>query len=100
MGDHPDNALLVACAAQAAERVAEAISQDLANTIWAFAKLQVNPGDALLRACEAAAVRRAVDFNPQEVVRHAHVFIRTVGQKGRLLHQCSAIPRRQPHVLS
>ena len=68
MRHHPGNALLVACAAQAAERIAEAYPQGLANTLWGFAKLQYNPGVALLRACEAAAARRAEEFKPQEVV--------------------------------
>ena len=69
MGHHPGDGLLVACAAQAAERVAEAHPQGLTNTLWGFAKLQFNPGDALLRAYEAAAVRRADEFSPQGVVR-------------------------------
>ena len=69
MSHHPGNALLLACAAQAAKRTAGAKPQELANTAWGFAKLQFNPGDALLRASEAAAVRRADEFDPQEVVR-------------------------------
>ena len=69
MSHHPGNALLLACAAQAAKRIAEANEQNLANTAWGFAKLQFNPGNALLRAYEAAAVRRADEFKPQGLVR-------------------------------
>ena len=36
---HPGDALLVACAAQAAERVTEADPQGLVNTVWGFAKV-------------------------------------------------------------
>lgn len=68
MRHHPGDALLGACSAQAAKRIAEATSQDLGNTLWGFAKLTFNPGRALLRACEAAAVTRAGSFNPQGVV--------------------------------
>ena len=64
MGHNPGNALLAACASQAAERVAEAVPQNLANTLWGFATLDFNPGHALLRACEAAAMRRAEGFAP------------------------------------
>ena len=69
MSHHPGDALLMACAAQAAKRIAEAKQQTLSNTAWGFAKLQFNPGNALLRASEAAAVRRTGEFSPQGVVR-------------------------------
>ena len=41
---HPGHALLAACAAQAAERVAEASAQCLENTIWGFAKCALAVG--------------------------------------------------------
>lgn len=69
MSHHSGDALLLACAAQAAKRIAKAKTQDLTMTAWGFAKLQFTRGDALLRAYEAAAVRRADEFNPQNVVR-------------------------------
>ena len=69
MSHHPGNAALLACAAQAAKRIAEANEHILANTAWGFAKLQFHPGNALLRAYEDAAVRRADEFKPQGLVR-------------------------------
>ena len=39
MRHHPGDALLVACAAQAAERFSEANPQELSNTLWGFAKV-------------------------------------------------------------
>jgi len=39
LGGHPSDALLGACAAQAAARVHEANAQNIANTLWAFASL-------------------------------------------------------------
>ena len=39
MRHHPGDVLLVACAAQAAQRVAEADPQNLANTLSGFAKV-------------------------------------------------------------
>ena len=39
LGGHPGDALLGACAAQAAMRVREANAQNIANTLWAFASL-------------------------------------------------------------
>ena len=41
MRHHPGDALLVACAAQAAERFCEANPQGLSNTLWGFAKVSL-----------------------------------------------------------
>lgn len=68
MDHHPGDAVLAACAAQAAKRVNEANPTDLANTLWGFATLKYNPGRDLLRACERASVRRAGEFIPRNTV--------------------------------
>lgn len=73
MGHHPGDALLEACAEQAAARMREANLQSVSNTLWGFATLRHNPGDALLRASEAAIAERcsrsARDVAPSAVVR-------------------------------
>lgn len=73
MGHHPGDALLDACAAQAAARMREANMHSVSSTLWGFATLRHNPGDALLRASEAAIVERcsqsAGDVAPNAVVR-------------------------------
>ena len=69
MDHHPGDAVLAACATQAAQRMGQANPHDLADTLWGFAKLNFHPGNELLRACERASVRRAKDFIPRSTVR-------------------------------
>ena len=58
MGHHPGEALLEACAAQAIVYIRTATPQEVANTLWSYAKLQHSPGDAFLAACAALALAR------------------------------------------
>ena len=73
MGHHPGDALLAACAGQAAARMREANFQSVSTTLWGFATLRHKPGDDLLRASEAAIVARcsraAREVAPSAVVR-------------------------------
>jgi hypothetical protein len=41
--------------------------QHLANTVWAYATLEVDPGWRLLSAMADAMCQRAADCNPQEI---------------------------------
>ena len=75
MGHHPSDTLLAACAAQALRRVEEASLQNLASTLWGFAKLRHHPGDALLQAFQDAAVKNSQQLDHRTVVRadvHTH----------------------------
>lgn len=61
---------LAKLAAHAQTQLPQFKSQELANMIWAFAKLTYSPDATLLRGCEAHATRTAGAFNPQELVRY------------------------------
>ena len=62
------SACLEALAAQAQAQLPQFESQELANMMWAFAKLNYSPSAMLLRGCEAHATRIAGAFSPQELV--------------------------------
>ena len=85
MGHHPGDALLVACTAQAAERVTEADPQGLANTLWGFAKVSSLVHEKLLatmpllgwmfssrRNCEYLYAMSQLQFNPGGALLRAY----------------------------
>ena len=69
MKHHPGDALLGACVAQAQKQLPHFKEQELANMMWAFAKLDHCPDATLLQSCEAHATRTAEAFVPQGLVR-------------------------------
>ena len=69
LGERLGCACLEALAAQAQKQLPSFTAQNLANMMWAFAKLEYSPDDTLLRGCEAYATRSAGAFSPQALVR-------------------------------
>ena len=58
-----------AVAAQAQKQLPRFGAKDVADMLWAFAKLGHNPDASLLRDCEAHATRLCRTFKPQQLVR-------------------------------
>ena len=69
LGERMGSASLEALAAQAQTQLPSFTAQNLANMMWASAKLEYSPDDTLLRGCEAHATRNAGAFDPQALVR-------------------------------
>ena len=40
-------------------------ARNIANTLWALAKMMHNPGDTFLNSLGAEAAQKVADFNPQ-----------------------------------
>lgn len=62
-------ACLEALAAHAQKQLPHLKAQQLADTMWAFAKFKHSPDATLLRGCEAHATRIARTFIPSDVAR-------------------------------
>ena len=69
LGERMGSASLEALAAQAQMQLPLFNAQNLANMMWAFAKLSYTPDKELLQSCEAHAVRIVGAFKPQALVR-------------------------------
>ena len=64
-----EGACLEAVAAQARECLPRFASMDVADTMWAFAKLRHNMDNSLLHDCEAHITRICDTFAPHQLVR-------------------------------
>lgn len=62
-----DHQLLEAIGAEVRKHIWEFNCQNLANTIWAFANLGINPGPDLLTDIAGAAIHRLPEFSPQNL---------------------------------
>ena len=69
LGERMGAACLEALATQAQKQLPQFTAQNLANMMWAFAKLSYTPDKELLQSCEAHAVSTARAFSPQDLVR-------------------------------
>ena len=69
LGERMGSPCLEALATQAQKQLPHFTAQNLANMMWAFAKLAYTPDKELLQSCEAHAVRIAGAFIPQSLVR-------------------------------
>ena len=65
--------MLGAIAAASISKIADFNPQDLANTAWAFATLQIKD-EGLLGAIAAASISKIADFNPQDLANTAWAF--------------------------
>ena len=79
LGERMGAACLEALATHAQEQLPRFTAQNLANMMWAFAKLNYSPDATLLLSCEAQGTRIAGTMDPQELVRHYFlVYIKSV----------------------
>ena len=69
LGERLSGACLEMLAAHAQKQLPHFKEQELAMTMWAFAKIDFSPDIVLLRSCEAHAARIAGAFTPQALVR-------------------------------
>lgn len=59
--------LLTAMAAQAMQRLQHFNSQNISNTLWAFASLNHHPGPMLLKVLQRELVHKLRQFTPQGI---------------------------------
>ena len=69
LGERMSAACLEALATQAQKQLPHFTAQNLANMMWAFAKLSFTLDKELLQSCEAHAVSTDRAFSPEDLVR-------------------------------
>lgn len=91
MQHHPGDALLAACAAQAAQRLEETSPQELSRLLWGFAELKRDPGPAALAAYAAHAAQCIHKASPQLMAKTLMGFAKLGhAPDGALLRACEA----------
>ena len=91
MQHHPGDALLAACAAQAAQRIEETSPEELSRLLWGFAELKCEPGPAALAAYAAHAAKCIHKASPQLMARTLMGFAKLGhAPDGALLRACEA----------
>ena len=63
--------LMVTCAGDTVESFT---ARNLANTLWALAKMGHNPGDRLLGLLQAETLKKVAGFNPQNIANTLWAF--------------------------
>lgn len=85
---------------EATRRVGEFNTQNLSNSVWAFATLGVDPGHPFLEAVERASVARLHEFSPQNVANALWAFAKLQAPAPRLFAAAAEHLPRVAHATS